>query len=146
MPSNNKKRNDIIKELNSYKKRDYSFSNGHILGSMCSQPHPIAKEAYIRFLETNLGDPELFPGTREIESKFIQFISELLNAPKNHLGLIGSGGTESNITAMWLAKQLTGKKEILVPENAHFSFEKIASLIDMKLVSIPLNVIVLFYS
>ena len=133
------KQDCIFKELKKYKNKDFTFSSGHILGSMCTQPHPIAKKVYMKFLETNLGDPELFPGTREIESKFIQFISKLLNAPKNHMGLIGSGGTESNITSMWLAKQHTDKKEIMVPENVHFSFEKIASLMDMKLVLIPLD-------
>ena len=49
---NEKKRIKILKELDTFKKRDFSFSNGHILGSMCTQPHPIAKEAYIKFLET----------------------------------------------------------------------------------------------
>ena len=140
MPSiNNKKRNDVIKELNSFKKRDFGFSNGHILGSMCTQPHPIAKDAYIRFLETNLGDPELFPGTKQIESKLIQFIKELLCAPKTAIGQIVSGGTEGNITAMWIAKKLSGKKEIIIPKSAHFSFQKIASLMDMKLVDVPLT-------
>jgi len=135
----NKKRNDILKELNSFKKRDYSFSNGHILGSMCAQPHPIAKEAYISFLETNLGDPELFPGTKQIELNLIQFIKELLHAPKTATGQIVSGGTEGNITAMWIAKKLSGKKEIIIPDSAHFSFQKIASLMDMKLVAIPMT-------
>jgi len=140
MTSNyNKKRIDILKELDSFKKRDYSFSNGHILGSMCTQPHPIAKEAYISFLETNLGDPELFPGTKQIESNLIQFIKKLLNAPKTATGQIVSGGTEGNITAMWIAKKLIGKKEIIIPESAHFSFQKIASLMDMKLVAIPMT-------
>jgi len=140
MPSiNDKKRKDIIKELNSFKKRDYSFSNGHILGSMCTQPHPVAKEAYVHFLETNLGDPELFPGTKQIESKLIQFIKELLCAPKTAIGQIMSGGTEGNITAMWIAKKLSGKKEIIIPKSAHFSFQKIASLMDMKLVDVPLT-------
>ena len=129
----------ILQELNEYREKDFTFASGHILGSMCTQPHPIAKEAYIKFLETNTGDPELFPGTKEIEFKLITFISELLNAPKTAIGQIVSGGTEGNITAMWLAKRLTGKKEIILPENAHFSFQKIASLMDMKLVSVPLN-------
>jgi tyrosine decarboxylase/aspartate 1-decarboxylase len=40
---------------------------------------------------------------------------------------------------MWIAKQITGKKEIIIPESAHFSFQKIASLMDMKLVTVPLN-------
>lgn len=134
-----KKEETLFKELKKYKKMDFTFSNGHILGSMCTQPHPIAKKVYIKFLETNLGDPGLFPGTKEIESKYNQFIINLLNAPAESIGLMTSGGTESNITAMWLAKKLTGKKEIIVPDNAHFSFEKIASLMDMKLISTPLD-------
>ena len=141
METNNNinKRYKIFKELDKYKERDFTFASGHVLGSMCTEPHPIAKEAYIKFLETNLGDPDLFPGTKEIESRYIRFISGLLHAPKKAKGQIVSGGTEGNITAMWLAKQLTGKKEIIIPENAHFSFQKIASLVNMKLVYTPLN-------
>jgi len=137
--SQDNKYNRILSELQNYRKKDFTFSSGHILGSMCTQPHFISKEVYMKFLETNLGDPELFPGTKEIESKLISFISELLNAPKTATGLIGSGGTESNITAIWLVKNLTRKKELIIPENAHFSFEKIASVMDIKLITIPLN-------
>jgi len=129
----------IFKELNSYKQRDFCFSSGHILGSMCTQPHPIAREAYMQFFETNLGDPELCPGTKEIESQFIAFISKLLHAPKTSGGQIVSGGTEGNITAMWIAKQLSRKKEIILPESAHFSFQKLASLMNMRLIRIPLT-------
>ena len=141
MESKNKgnKHYNILKELDKYRERDFTFSSGHILGSMCTQPHPITKEVYMKFLETNLGDPELFPGTKEIESKLISFILDLLNAPKNSAGQIVGGGTESNITAMWLAKLLTGKKEIMIPDSAHFSFQKIASLMDMKLTPIQLT-------
>ena len=133
------KHKNVLKELDKFRAKDFAFSSGRILGSMCTQPHSIAKEAYMKFMETNTGDPELFPGTKEIEVKFISFISNLLNAPKNSTGQIVSGGTEGNITAMWLAKQLTGKKEILIPDNAHFSFQKIASLMDMKLVPVSLT-------
>jgi tyrosine decarboxylase/aspartate 1-decarboxylase len=137
--NNRHKKEEIFKELDSLQLRDFNFSSGHILGSMCTVPHPIAREAYIRFLETNLGDPELCPGTKEIESRFIAFISTLLHAPKTSVGQIVSGGTEGNITAMWIAKLLSGKKEILLPESAHFSFQKIASLMSMKLIEIPLT-------
>jgi len=129
----------ILKEIEKFGDKDFTYSSGRILGSMCTQPHPIAKEAYIKFLETNLGDPELFPGTKEIEDKLISFVGNLLNAPKNFVGQVCSGGTENNINAMWIAKQLTGKKEIIIPESAHFSFQKIASLMDMKLVTIRLK-------
>ncbi|PNX46104.1 MAG: tyrosine decarboxylase MnfA [Thermoplasmata archaeon M11B2D] len=133
------KRQKIFDELLRFQQRDFRFSSGHILGSMCTVPHPIARDAYIQFLETNLGDPELCPGTKEIESRFIAFISTLLSAPKTSIGQIVSGGTEGNITAMWIAKQLSGKREVLVPQSAHFSFQKIVSLMDIKLIEIPLT-------
>ncbi len=136
---NEERRIKILKELQNFYNKDFTFSSGRILGSMCTQPHSIAKEAYIKFLETNLGDPELFPGTKEMETKLLSFIMDLLNAPKSSAGLICSGGTESNITAIWMSKKLTGKSEIIVPESAHFSFEKIGSLMNTKLVYIPLN-------
>ena len=134
-----KKYKTIIRELEKYQNKDFSFSSGQILGSMCTQPHNIAKDVYLKFLETNLGDPELFQGTKEIETKYISFISNLLNAPQTSTGLISSGGTESNIIAIWLAKNLSGNKEIIIPKSAHFSFEKIASLMDIKLISIHLD-------
>ncbi|MBN2065369.1 MAG: tyrosine decarboxylase MfnA [Candidatus Thermoplasmatota archaeon] len=132
-------KNEILQELTRYQTQDFSFTSGHILGSMCTQPHPIAKEAYMKFLETNLGDPQLFPGTKTIEQKVLSFLLDLTHAPTTAAGHIVGGGTESNITSMWIAKVLTGKREIIIPESAHFSFQKIASLMDMKLSSIPLT-------
>ena len=133
------KKYHILKELDTYRNKDFTSASGYILGSMCTQPHPIAAEAYLKFLATNLGDPGLFPGTKEIESKLIQFISKLLHSPKTSAGQIVSGGTEGNITAMWIAKQLSKKNEIVIPKSAHFSFEKIASLTNVKLISVPLD-------
>jgi tyrosine decarboxylase/aspartate 1-decarboxylase len=140
MDFNDKKKwDEILKELDSLQQQDFSFSSGHILGSMCTRPHPIAKDAYVKFLETNLGDPELCPGTKEIESRYIEFVATLLHAPKTSGGQIVSGGTEGNITAMWIAKQLSRKSEVVLPESAHFSFQKIESLMDMKLKPVRLT-------
>ena len=130
---------NILKKLDKYKNKDFTFSSGKIIGSMCTQPHEISTKAYIKFLDTNLGDPELFPGTNEIEIALKKYILKLLNAPKTARGITVSGGTEGNITAMWLAKELTKKNEIILSKSAHFSFKKIASLIDMKLITIPLT-------
>ncbi len=129
----------IIEELRSYHEKDFSFQSGRILGSMCTVPHPIAREAYMIFLDTNLGDPGLFPGSKQIEKQYISFVQSLLHAPSSSGGHIVSGGTEGNITAMWVAKQLTGNNEIIIPASAHFSFQKIASLMNMKLKPIPLS-------
>lgn len=133
------KQEKILQNLKKIREKDFTFSSGKILGSMCTQPHPIAIKAYIDFLETNLGDPELFLGTKEIEKRYINFICNLLHAPKKSNGIICSGGTEGNITGIWIAKNLSKKNEIIIPKSAHFSFNKIASLMGLKLVQIPLN-------
>ena len=130
---------NIINKLDKYKKKDYKFKNGNILGSMCTEPLEISKRAYIKFIETNLGDPKLFPGAQILEEKYIDFLKKLLNAPNKSTAVIGSGGTESNITGMWLAKNISQKKEMIVPESAHFSFKKIETLMDMKTIPIKLN-------
>lgn len=137
-PNTNKKL-EILKKLDKYKEKDFSYKNGRIIGSMCTQPPPIAKKAYNMFLETNLGDPKNFIGTKEIEDKYIDFLCKLLKTGGKSTGLIGSGGTENNINAMWIAKNISGKKEMIVPKSAHFSFEKIASLMDMKIINVPLD-------
>jgi tyrosine decarboxylase/aspartate 1-decarboxylase len=129
----------IMQELREYQKKDFSFASGRILGSMCADPHPIAQKAYTNFLSTNIGDPELFPGTEQIKENLLSLIADMLHAPPTATGLIVSGGTEGNITAMWLAKQLSEKREIIIPKSAHFSFEKIASMMDMKLVTAQLD-------
>jgi tyrosine decarboxylase/aspartate 1-decarboxylase len=82
----------------------------------------------------------LFPGSKKIEEKYLFFLKKLLNAHEKSHGIIGSGGTESNISAVWLAKKLNPfKNELIIPESAHFSFKKIASIMDIKLVTIKLN-------
>ncbi len=136
---NEKKQKLVLQKLKKFREKDFSFSSGRILGSMCTQPHPVAINAYIDFLATNLGDPELFVGTKEIEQRYIDFILNLLNSPKKSSGIICSGGTEGNITGIWIAKNLSKKKEVIIPKSAHFSFNKIASLMGVKLVQIPLN-------
>ena len=124
--------NDVLEELRKYKARDLDFSDGRILSSMCTSPHRLARRAFLEFIDTNLGDPGLFQGTKELEEKAIRFMAELFNS-KEACGFICSGGTEANITALWVARNLSRKKEIIVPETAHFSFIKASNLLGLRL-------------
>jgi len=123
---------DLMNALEHAREKDYKFSSGRILGSMCTSPHPIGKKAYMKFIETNLGDQELFKGTKELEKKAVGFIADLLHAPSGYTGIMTSGGTESNITALWICRELKKADEVLIPKLAHFSFEKATSLLRMK--------------
>ncbi len=70
---------------------------------MCTEAHPFAKEVYCKFLDSNLGDPGLFKGTKYIENEVIKSIGELLSISEPY-GNIVTGGTEANIMAMRAAR------------------------------------------
>lgn len=141
MPKN---REVILKELDELHRKDLKYRDGKILGSMCTQAHPFAKEVFYNFLDSNLGDPGLFKGTKEIEDKVIDSIGELLSLDKAY-GNIVTGGTEANIMAIRAArnharkyKQITDG-EIIIPESAHFSFKKAADMLNLKIVEVSLD-------
>ena len=142
-------RREVRKALQAARAEDFSFSGhearrlrqpaskGAILGSMCTAPHEAAAEANALFLETNLGDPGHFPGTARLEQEVLQDLRQLLHAPKQAAGRYLTGGTEANLLACWLAREKTGRRTIVLPESGHFSFEKAARILGMRLVQVP---------
>lgn len=127
-------REKVIESLREYKKKDLTYQSGRILGSMCTCPHPVALEAYSMFLESNLGDPGLFPGTKDLEDEVITILGDMLGKPDVH-GHIITGGTEANLMAVRAARNLSEIKdaEIIVPKSAHFSFKKAAEMLCLSL-------------
>ena len=51
---------EVMRILKETRARDYKYDR--FFSTMCTQPHDIAVRAHEMFLETNLGDPGLFPG------------------------------------------------------------------------------------
>ena len=134
----------ILRELEELHRLDHDYANGRILGSMCTEAHPFAKEVYCKFLDTNLGDPGLFKGTKLIEEKVIQSIGEMLSLDKSY-GNIVTGGTEANLMAIRAARNHARKYkgivdgEIIIPDSAHFSFKKAADMLNLRIVEAKLD-------
>jgi tyrosine decarboxylase/aspartate 1-decarboxylase len=110
---------------------------------MCTAPHPVAVKAHEHFIRANLGDPRLFPGTAEIERVCVAMLADLLHLPAAP-GYITTGGTESNIQALRAAVQRRPKIDrtkanIVVPDSAHYSFQKASQLLGVKLRRAPLD-------
>jgi tyrosine decarboxylase/aspartate 1-decarboxylase len=126
--------------LKDYLKEDLTYDSGRILGSMCTSPHSFAKGVFIKNIEKNLGDAGLFLGTMKLEREAIGMMGSLLSKP-DASGYIVSGGTEANLMAMWVARNLARKDrpEVIAPESSHFSFDKAANLLGLKLVKIELD-------
>ena len=129
---------EVERRLREAYDRDFHFEDGRVLASMCSKPDELAVKYHALFSEANLGNRGLYPGTAGLEEELISDISELMHL-KGGWGQVLGGGTEANITAMWIARNLSGKKKILAPESAHFSMKKAADLLGMELVDVPLD-------
>jgi len=126
---------EILKILEKKLKKDYSYDTGSILGSMCTKPFDFGVEVYMNYVSKNLGDPGLFLGTAELEEELVTEIAELFNG-NNIIGTFTTGGSEANLIAMRIAKELRPdieKPEVVVPSSAHISFDKAADLLGIKL-------------
>ncbi|WP_440953090.1 tyrosine decarboxylase MfnA [Methanococcoides sp. FTZ1] len=124
-------REEILSILKNAKSADTRYER--VLSSMCTYPHEIAVLAHTQFIEANMGDPGLFPGTYHLEKQVLKMFGSLLhhkNNPEN-CGYLTTGGTESNIQA--IRSMVNGRRDIknpnvVMPESAHFSFDKVADL------------------
>ena len=119
---------------------DWTFSSGRVLGSMCSVPHEVAVRAFQRVLEANIGDEGLVPALAALEREAVATFAQWWGRPTAS-GRIVSGGTEANVMALWTAKVLAGpgRTEVVIPASAHYSFDKAASLMGLKLVKAPVG-------
>ena len=109
-----------------------------VLTSMCTEPHPKAREAAERFLATNPGDPGTYQTVAELEAEAVGMLGEIagLDEPA---GYITSGGTEANIQAVRIARNRgdSQRPNVVAPESVHFSFRKAAEVLGVELRTAP---------
>jgi tyrosine decarboxylase/aspartate 1-decarboxylase len=132
---------EIIKLLDKKLDKDYTYTSGSILGSMCTEPFELAKEIYIKYISKNLGDPGLFPGTMSLEEEVVKELGELFGG-KDIIGTFTTGGSEANLIAMRIMKKLRPDikfPEVIISLSSHVSFDKAADLMDIKLRKVKLK-------
>jgi len=132
---------EILNLLEKKLEKDFSYDSGSILGSMCTEPLDLAKEIYIKYISKNLGDPGLFLGTAALEEELIFEIGALYGN-KNIIGTFTTGGSEANLIAMRIARNLRSdirNPEVVIPASAHISFDKAADLLNLKLRKVKLK-------
>ncbi|WP_340820002.1 tyrosine decarboxylase MfnA [Methanolobus sp. WCC4] len=129
-------REEIISVLNKSKSEDLKYNR--VLSSMCTYPHEIAIHAHMQFMESNMGDFGLFRGTYDLEVSVLRSLGELLHHPEVS-GYMTTGGTESNIQAIRSMRNIFQRKDkchkpnLVVPDSAHFSFDKVSDILDIEL-------------
>lgn len=111
-----------------------------VLSSMCTEPHPVAREAAERFLATNPGDPGTYRTVADLERKAVALLGRVVDLP-DPAGYIASGGTEANIQAVRIARNRAATRDpnVVIPASAHFSFRKAADVLGVELRVAPLE-------
>ncbi|MFW5904112.1 MAG: tyrosine decarboxylase MfnA [Candidatus Saliniplasma sp.] len=137
-PEKGRTEKEILEEIYQAEESDLKFSSDRIFGSMCTESTEIGKKVHQMFLESNLGNPGLYEGTKNIEDKVHSAVKALIDGEYDEILSVG-GATEGNIIALWRARETSGKRKVLLPESAHFSFQKACNLLDMEPIYIPLD-------
>ena len=109
-----------------------------VLSSMCTEPHPAAREAAERFLATNPGDPGTYESVAALEDRAMDLLGEVTGHPDPD-GYVASGGTEANVQAVRIARNRadTDDPNLVAPVSAHFSFTKAAEVLGVELRTAP---------
>jgi tyrosine decarboxylase/aspartate 1-decarboxylase len=113
---------------------------GRVLSSMCTEPHPAAREAAESFLATNPGDPGTYPTVADLEEEVVDRLGALVGLD-DPAGYVAGGGTEANIQAVRIARNrsVSSSPNVVVPESAHFSFQKAADVLGVELRIAPID-------
>jgi histidine decarboxylase len=84
----------------------------------------------------NLGDPLIEStydlNSRSIEREVVKFFAEIFKAPKeNSWGYVTNGGSEGNLYALYVARELYPNGMVYYSEATHYSIQKNISLLGM---------------
>jgi tyrosine decarboxylase/aspartate 1-decarboxylase len=123
---------EIIEKLREMRSQDPCFGGGKIVSSVSTEPLDVALDAWRLYSDVNALDTYIFSSAQKLEDEVMEWMAGLLHGP-HAAGYITTGGTESNIAALYAAKKMhPGKKEIIVPESAHYSVLKAADLMCLR--------------
>ncbi len=84
----------------------------------------------------NLGDPLIEStydlNSRSIEREVVKFFAEIFKAPKeNSWGYVTNGGSEGNLYALYVARELYPNGMVYYSESTHYSIQKNINLLNM---------------
>lgn len=120
----------------------HALNHAPFLSSLIQNPNHIGCHT--------LGNSEpFFAGTQAIERELISLCAEdiLLGEPDAQDGYVAAGGTEANIQAMWVYRNLFMKEYGVQPANirlvfaadAHYSMHKASNLLSVPYYAIPVD-------
>ena len=121
---------DIIDILDSIEPR---LGDINSIGPMMSKPLRASLYAFIKFIERNLNEYTYFTISKLLSKEVIKSLQEILNNEPSAPGIITYGGSESNLTALYVMREL-GYNTVITPRNVHKSIIKAAKVLRLRTV------------
>ena len=119
---------------------NYPYFHPLYAGQMLKPPHPIARLAYALAMWINPNNHALDGGraTSAMEKEAVAEIAAMFGW-NNFLGHLCGGGTIANLEALWVAGQLHPGKKILASAQAHYTHQRISSVLKLEFESVPVD-------
>src|SRR6266403_331245 len=116
---------------------NYPYFHPLYAGQMLKPPHPVARLAYALAMWINPNNHALDGGraTSAMEREAVAEIAGMFGW-KTFLGHLCGGGTMANLEALWVAGQLRPGKKILASAQAHYTHQRISSVLQLEFESI----------
>ena len=117
---------------------NYPYFHPLYAGQMLKPPHPLARAAYALAMSINPNNHARDGGraSSEMEIEAVSQLAAIYDWPE-HLGHLTSGGTFANLEALWIAGQLAPGKRIVGSEQAHYTHQRISSVLKLSYNSVP---------
>lgn len=130
----------LLAEMKEYQQHD--VKKGRVFGYMFDADdqayQKYLEQAFIPFMHENGLNPVAFPALRKFEVEAVQMTLNMLNAPRQAVGNLTSGGTESLLLTVKTyrdrARALYGitEPEMILCHTAHVALPKAAAYFDVK--------------
>jgi tyrosine decarboxylase/aspartate 1-decarboxylase len=119
---------------------NYPYFHPLYAGQMLKPPHPVARLAYALAMWINPNNHALDGGraTSAMEKEAVAEIASMFGW-QTFLGHLCGGGTMANLEALWVAGQLKPGKKILASTQAHYTHNRISSVLQLEFESVPVD-------
>src|SRR6204780_4093603 len=131
---------EVLAEATGKLRDNYPYFHPLYAGQMLKPPHPVARLAYALSMWINPNNHALDGGraTSAMEKEAVAEIAAMFGWT-NFLGHLCGGGTMANLEALWIAGQLQPGKKILASEQAHYTHQRISSVLQLECESVPVD-------
>lgn len=148
LPKTGLSRDDILQETEKYTKLGQSdWLKGRVSGTVYNYDPEVVSlvtDVYGKCAWANPLHHDVFPGVHKMEAEVVRMVCGMYHGGPETCGVLTTGGTESIIMACKAYRDRAlslgiKRPQFVVPVTAHAAFDKAASLMNAKIIHVPVD-------